>query len=193
MNFLAHIFLSCQSEDLLIGNFITDFLSKKQADQYPPSIKQGIDLHRKIDSFTDNHPMVRQGTKRLQPHHHKYSAVAIDILYDYLLVKNWKRYSGQDFLAFTQETYRLLEKNWDKLPLRLQKQLPEMIADDWLTKYGTEEGMKYVFRRTKQRLSKPEYLDNVVENFMADLPLFDAEFNQFFPDVIALVESECAC
>ena len=193
MNFLAHLFLSCQSEDLLIGNFIADFLNKKEADLYPESIRQGIDLHRKIDSFTDNHPKVRQGTKRLQPFHHKYSAVAIDILYDYLLVKNWSKFSGQNLEDFAQETYRLLEKNFDVLPPKLQKRLPFMIADDWLLKYGTEAGLTFVFEKTQQRLSKPEYLDNVVPNFLKDVDLYDAEFNVFFPEVIEYVELNCAC
>ena len=57
MNFLAHIFLSCGSEDLLIGNFIADFISNKEVNQYDPEVQKGIQLHREIDSYTDNHPV----------------------------------------------------------------------------------------------------------------------------------------
>jgi acyl carrier protein phosphodiesterase len=67
MNFLAHIYLSGDSEDLLIGNFIADFVKGKQYEQFVGSIQKGIFLHRQIDYFTDTHALVRQSTKRLQP------------------------------------------------------------------------------------------------------------------------------
>ena len=70
MNYLAHLFLSCQDDDLLIGNFIADSIRNKEVDNYSAAIQQGIFLHRAIDAYTDIHPVVRQSTKRLHPFHH---------------------------------------------------------------------------------------------------------------------------
>ncbi len=193
MNFLAHLFLSCGNEDLLIGNFIADFISNKEVRQYGPEIQKGILLHRKIDSYTDNHPVVRQGTHRLQPNHHKYAPVVIDILYDHLLAKNWNRYQGQELTEFSQEVYAILENRMEELPKKLKKRLPEMIAGDWLTQYGTEEGMIFTFKKMDERTSFPSNFVSAMEDLKKNYELFENEFNTFFPEVINFVDTHCDC
>ena len=79
MNHLAHFFLSGDDDDLKIGNFIADFISNKEIDDYTEGVQRGIKLHRAIDAFTDTHPIVKQSTKRLHPFHHKYSPVIVNI------------------------------------------------------------------------------------------------------------------
>ena len=49
MNILAHLYLSGQNEDVIIGNFIGDFVKGKQIQKYPEEIVKGIRLHREID------------------------------------------------------------------------------------------------------------------------------------------------
>jgi len=90
MNFLYHLYLSNNDDDLLIGNLIADFIRNEELANYSPEIQKGIFLHRQIDMFTDNHSRVRKGTHRLQPKHHKYSPVVIDIFHDYFLADNWE-------------------------------------------------------------------------------------------------------
>jgi len=53
MNFLAHLFLSFENEDHVIGNFIADSIQNREVRNYPAEIQEGIILHRKIDSFTE--------------------------------------------------------------------------------------------------------------------------------------------
>ncbi|HFC00601.1 MAG TPA: DUF479 domain-containing protein, partial [Phaeodactylibacter sp.] len=116
MNYLAHLFLSFDDEDILIGNFIADFIQNKAVKNYSPAIQKGIYLHRQIDTFTDSHPMVKQGTHRLQAAHHKYAPVIVDIFYDYILANNWERYSDESLDDFCKKTYRILEKRINDLP-----------------------------------------------------------------------------
>ena len=48
MNFLAHIYLSGEGDELLtIGNFIADTIRGKEYLQYPEAMQRGILLHRK--------------------------------------------------------------------------------------------------------------------------------------------------
>ncbi|MEM6697160.1 MAG: hypothetical protein AAF599_02100 [Bacteroidota bacterium] len=84
MNYLAHLFLSCEDEELLIGNFIADFVKNRYREELSPRVLEGIQLHRVIDSFTDRHPVVVQTTRLLHPKHHKYSPVLMDVFFDYL-------------------------------------------------------------------------------------------------------------
>ncbi len=193
MNFLAHIYLSCDNEDLLIGNFIADFIRNKEVPNFSPEIQKGIILHRQIDTFTDEHPLVKKGTRRLQEAHHKYAPVIVDVWYDYLLANNWDRYSGESLDDFCEGVYQVLEKRIDELPLKLQKRLPMMIEHKWLQAYGTDDGIRYTFKRLSERLSKPEYLDGVVDNLLGFNEEMTEEFNLFFPEVIEYVRENCNC
>ena len=193
MNYLAHCFLSCSEEDLLIGNFIADSIRNRDLPALHERVRDGVMLHRKIDTFTDVHPITRQGTARLHPHHGKYAGVVIDIFYDYLLVNNWEKYSGEDPAAWTQNIYRILEKRQTDIPPKLQRSLPHMIRDNWLLRYGTEEGLRFTFSKMKNRVKYPDMMAGAVDNLLNNYAAFNAEFNLFFPEVIAYVEGECKC
>ncbi|MCG8326539.1 MAG: ACP phosphodiesterase [Chitinophagales bacterium] len=193
MNFLAHCFLSCGQEEWLVGNFLADYIGNSPLEQYPAGVQKGILLHRKIDSYTDVHPEVLSGVRRLYSNHHKYAPVVIDVFYDYLLSQNWELYSGQLLREFTQSTYKILMAHLEWMPSHLKKNLPLMIADDWLMSYGTKKGLAYTFSRLRNRLSRPEHLEGVMDSLERDMDLLNAEFNRFFPDVIAYVQESCPC
>ena len=85
MNYLAHILLSGNDRRLQVGNFIGDFVKGTEYEQYPKRIKEGILLHRAIDSFTDNHPVFLETVDMLLPDFGRYSGIMADMFYDYLL------------------------------------------------------------------------------------------------------------
>ena len=55
MNFLAHIYLSGNNDLIKIGNFMADGIRGKDYLKFPEQVKNGILLHRQIDTFTDAH------------------------------------------------------------------------------------------------------------------------------------------
>lgn len=57
MNFLAHLFLGRDTDDLLVGSYLGDFVKGEINGELPTDITRGILLHRHIDSFTDRHPL----------------------------------------------------------------------------------------------------------------------------------------
>ena len=77
----------------------------------------------------------------------------------------------------------------DEMPPNLKKRLPSMIAHDWLQGYSKEQGLRYTFERLKSRLSKPEQLDNVVENLFRHENSLNEGFNIFFPEMIEFVKT----
>ncbi len=193
MNFLAHIFLSCDNEDLLIGNFIADFIRNNEVGNYSSSIQEGIYLHRQIDTYTDKHPIVKQGVHRLQPFHHKYAPVVIDILYDYLLAVNWQRYSGEKLDQFANSIYEILNDRMEELPLKLKKRLPGMIEANWLQAYGTKKGMLFTFQKMDERTSFPSNFSEAFSHLEADFDAYNEEFQTFFPELIQFVDNNCKC
>ncbi len=190
MNFLAHFFLSQGREKLLVGNFLADYIGNRRMRQYPEPIQEGVRLHRMIDSYTDNHPEVLKGVRRLYSDHSKYAPVVIDIFYDYLLAFNWRRYSSQSLDAFTQEVYEVLGRHMEIMPEGLKKHLPHMIADDWLKSYASHNGIADAFRRLKQRVSRPKYLNGALDSLIRDFGPLNEEFNIFFPDIIKEVDKQ---
>jgi len=183
MNFLAHIYLSGEDEGITIGNFIADGIKGKQYKKYPLQIQKGILLHRGIDSFTDQHPTVRQSTKRLHENYGHYSGVIVDILYDHFLAKNWKNYHSQPLDEYVGEFYEMLRKYFEILPTRIQRMMPYMIADNWLLSYATVEGISNILtqmnRRTKER-SKMNLAVIELEQYYTE---FETEFTYFFEEL----------
>ena len=192
MNFLAHCFLSCREEHLLVGNYLADFLNLKEAQQLTPEIQQGISLHRAIDRFTDEHPAVRQSILRLRPFHRKYAPVISDIFYDYLLAKNWQQFSKEDLRIFVDRVYRTLLAWTPFFPEDFQAQARHMIEADWLMSYTHYNGLGYTFLRLQRRISQPDQLENVLENLQSLENELERDFLDFFPDLMDVVDSWCS-
>mgnify|MGYP000161708143 CR=1 FL=1 len=189
MNFLAHLFLSGEDEDIIVGNMIADFIRNKEVAGFSPEVQKGIHLHRLIDSYTDNHEEVRKGTSRLRPHHRKYAPVVIDLFYDYLLAKNWDTYSNISLNDFCQNMYQVLNKRMEEMPLKLKERLPGMIESNWLVKYGTFDGLHYVLEMMDRRTKFPSNFTSGIGDLKVGMEDFNREFNTFFPDVFTYVEN----
>lgn len=187
MNYLAHLYLSGPNQAILLGNFLADFIRKAEDHQYPPEVQRGIELHRRIDYYTDHHPLVVRGTRRLRRAHGHYAPVVIDIFYDYLLSRNWSRFDDRPLAEFSAWAYQALLAQADVLPQRLAQQLRHMVADDWLTGYGDPERLARVFVRLRRRMSRPQLIDGVMDTLERELPALEAEFLGFFPQAIEFV------
>ena len=194
MNFLAHTFLSCQDEQLLVGNFLGDFVRNRDLGNFSLRVQEGVHLHRKIDRYTDQHPLVRKAMSRLYERHSKYASVLIDVFYDYCLSVNWPLYSPEESLeAFSERIYQILNNHLHEMPDRVQERLPRMIEDNWLCGYRTLRGVQKTVRFLQRRTSRPELLEGAIESLQRDEATLNLEFNSFFPEVIAFVQQECFC
>ncbi len=190
MNFLAHFYLSGKADEhLLIGNFLADYLKNAQVNQLPASVQRGVAFHRHIDTYTDQHPEVLKGVRRMYSRHSKYAPVVIDVFYDYFLSLNWDKYADEPLKAFIENVYGRLERHLSLMPRPVRDFVPKMIADNWLETYATHNGIAYTFRRMSRRASKPEYLAGAIETMVAHFDVLNTEFNQFFPDVIAYAQN----
>lgn len=183
MNFLAHIYLSGEDEELIIGNFIADSVKGKKYLQYPEGIKKGIILHRAIDYFTDTHPVVRQSISRLFEVYGHYSGVIVDILYDHFLAKNWKEYALIPLEEFTQNFYKLLQENIETLPKPTQLFMPYMIKDNWLLSYASVEGIGQILKQMNERTKKRSQMHLAIKELELHYDDFENEFTIFFKDL----------
>jgi len=184
MNFLAHIYLSGDDKDIIIGNFIADGIKGSSYTKFPEGIQKGILLHREIDTFTDAHPIVRKSTKRLHEKYGHYSGIIVDILYDHFLAKNWVVYSSVPLDQFVENFYNLLNENHEMLPARIQRMIPFMLADNWLLSYATIPGISKILYQMNFRTKNKSKMNLAVvelEEFYSD---FEKEFTDFFNELI---------
>lgn len=190
MNFLAHIHLSGNNEQLLIGNFITDFIRGKTYQNYPAQIQDGIQLHHKIDRFMDTHPLVKQSIERLYPHFNRYAMVIIDVFYDHFLAKNFHEYHTQSLEDFSQKTYTVLQLHYHWLPDKVQEFLPTMMKHNWLLNYKEFCGIQKALQSLSRRAKYSSNLDQALINLKDDYMFFEERFLQFFPEIMTYVQEE---
>lgn len=190
MNFLAHIYLSGDNEERMIGNFIADFVKGKKMYDYNPGIQKGIELHRKIDYFTDHHPVTSRSKDPLRKKYRHYSGVIVDLFYDHFLAKNFEDYSGIDLKKYSINTYEILNKRREEFPEGVQYFLPFMIERNWLLNYASLEGINRALTGLSKRVNFENRMDEAIHDLEAGYPAFEADFREFFPELITFVEKQ---
>jgi acyl carrier protein phosphodiesterase len=152
MNYLGHAYLSYNHPQVLVGNMISDFVKGKAQFRYERLIQAGIQLHRRIDAFTDDHDATRRAKEIFRPFYRLYSGAIVDVLYDHFLANDTSVFNeASSLLQFSEHTYAVLEEHSVHLPERFVVMLPYMRAQNWLYNYqyrlGIERSLKGLVRR----------------------------------------------
>jgi acyl carrier protein phosphodiesterase len=188
MNFLAHIYLSGENEDLMLGNFIADMVKGRQIENFHQGIVDGILLHRKIDAFTDAHPIVEKSKMRLRNKYRLYAGVVVDMFYDHFLARNWEEYSNHSLNGFVKQAYNVLLRNYFMLPVRARYMLPFMITGNWLSNYRDLERLQQHFEGMARRTPFKSGMEHAVFDLVGFYEEFETEFHTFFPELVQYVE-----
>ena len=190
MNYLAHVYLSGDSNEVKVGNFIGDYVKGTNFKQYTELVQKGILIHRNIDTFTDRHPIIRRSKSQLNPKYHKYSGIIIDIFYDHFLAKEWENFSQESLKKFVYYFYEVLILHFAILPRRVKQFLPIFILNNWLESYLTIEGIGIVLHRMTKRTSLPDYTKFAIDELSSNYEKYRADFYDFFPKLIQFVEEK---
>jgi acyl carrier protein phosphodiesterase len=188
LNYLAHFYLSFGQENLVVGNLLGDFvrgnLHHPRNAAYSEAIKTGIQLHRHIDTFTDEHPVVRACRKQLRPQFGLYSGVVIDMYFDYFLASRFAEFSTTPLRFFAANVYEILAKNRAVLPPEAFLLVESMTKYDWLTNYQYAEGMRRSFGGMSRRFEFLKGIENADEELFENETQYLDFFQQFFPDLV---------
>ena len=189
MNFLAHLFLSgspasATYADVLLGNFIADSVPGRQFENYPSAVQTGIRLHRAIDAYTDQHPVVRRSTQRLRAAGYgKYAGVISDMFLDHFLARNFSEFSPETLAVFTQRVYALLTARQAEMPPRVQHFLPHLTQHNWLLHYAAPKGIARALGGLSRRASAGSGMETAVDELQANYAAYEADFREFFPEL----------
>ncbi|MGH8494005.1 MAG: ACP phosphodiesterase [Moraxellaceae bacterium] len=188
MNYLAHLHLGGTQPAELLGSLFGDFVKGPLRGFYPPEIEAAIRLHRKIDSFTDLHPITLNAKRRFPESRRRYAGILLDIFFDHCLAMHWSQFSAEPLADFTQHVYGVLQASPD-LPGRLAHMAPLMAAQDWLGSYHDFQVLAQVIMGMQRRLSRPEGL----HGSMAELEMLYADLEQdfllFYPELMHFAAS----
>lgn len=190
MNFLAHLYLSGDSEDIQTGNFIGDYVKGSHYNLYDGDIRKGILLHRIIDSYTDNHPAFREAGTIFRQRYGRYSGIVTDIAFDHLLASRWSQFSVYSLREFTSRVHNTLLSGFLKLPFRVQRFLPVMISNKRLEAYATLEGTEKALAIMAKYSSLPDHSEYAVEAIARNEEELHTLFGRFMTDITTFVESE---
>ena len=182
MNFLAHLYLSGNDPEVMVGNFIGDFVKGRNLQEnFGAGIAKGIALHRLIDEFTDHHPVVKQSKDRLWPKYRHYSGVIVDIYYDHFLAAGWPTHSPEPLEKYAARTYQLIKAREAILPKRVNQMLPYMMGGNWLVNYAQLDGIRRALGGMARRATFDSKMDESLEDLRNSYDAFCGEFDAFFP------------
>lgn len=183
MNYLAHSVLSFGNNELIVGNFIADSMHGNNFSGLPAGIVRGIMLHRKIDSFTDAHPVYRTSKHRFRKEFDKYSGVLMDIIYDHFLAKNFEHYVSVPLQEYATGIYKVLQDNMDFLPENARRFYGYMTERNILFHYSTLEGIETVLTHLSHRIRHRYELQLAMPILEREYDEIETEFAVFFGEL----------
>jgi len=190
MNYLAHIYLSGNDDDLKIGNFIADFIKPRDVLELPLNQQMGVKLHQKIDRFTDTHLEVRKVRELFFDEFRHYSAVIVDVIFDHYLARNWQHYHSTELIEFAQSFYQLLETRYDYFPEQVQKIIPHLISGDWLSNYGRLSGLEMILKQMNNRTKNITSLHSCISTVETHDEFIASKFKRFFSELVVFSKEE---
>jgi len=182
MNFLFHMILSGDDEQLLVGNFMGDFVKGPLQNRFPPRIRHGVYMHRKIDSHADRHPVYRRSRQRLSPEYGLFRGVMLDLFYDHLLCNGWEAWCEKPFDRYLAGARVAIERHRDSLPVEMRRLVP-FIFHDLLPSYATIAGIGKALSRLSRRITRANPLCGGEAELRRNFDGLMEDFNLLTPEL----------
>jgi acyl carrier protein phosphodiesterase len=191
MNFLAHLYLADPTPHAWMGAVLPDLVRIRGAGGLHPAVYAAVIQHRRIDLFTDTHPLVARAKGRLFARHGRYSGILVDMFFDHFLACDWARYSPTPRPDFIAAVHRAFAAHRDLWPGPAGAIIDRLIAQDWLSSYATVAGMERALARMShrfaERFDRAVDLTPAVEDLVQCRDGLAGDFHGFFPELIAAV------
>ncbi len=189
MNYLLHLFMAGDDRESLVGNMMGDFIKGRLDDRYPPGIRDGIELHRRIDSFAAGNRFFLRSKRRIDDSFGHYRGILVDVFYDHFLAANWEDYSSVPFSEYIRHAYRILAEYEAVMPERLRQALPRMFSGNWLLSYRDRDGVATILERMSGRIRRANPLGAGICQLTGNYQPLHEDFRCFMPVLTEYVES----
>ena len=149
----------------------------------PAQVRTGLYHHRAVDAFTDRHPEVIASKQLFSAQRRRFAGVALDILYDHYLLRNWKLFSHVDSDTFIDQVYRELDANSSLMPEPMQRVTGHIVRNDWFRSYRNLENIGYALDRVAGRIRFTNAFSGIIEEIEEHDDELERRFLQFFPEL----------
>jgi acyl carrier protein phosphodiesterase len=187
MNYLAHAYLSFNDPEILVGNMISDYVKGKKKFDFSPGIQQGMELHRAIDTFTDEHAVTKEAKEIFRPHYRLYAGAFIDVVYDHYLATDPSVFNEASLQEFAARTYQLLEPYTAVFPERFAGMFPYMKTQNWLYNYRERWGIEKSLHGVVRRATYLTESETAFRLFEEHYTLLLQYYQLFFPELLQFV------
>jgi acyl carrier protein phosphodiesterase len=183
MNFLAHLALADATAESLIGNLAGDFVKGRVDESLPEGIRRGIVEHRRIDSFTDTHPIAGTFRRIIAEEHGHYAKVIADMFFDHFLAAGFVDYHDESLSSFLARTFAIMDPHQDAMPGRLRNLYPRIRDGRWLESYRDIDGIHVALTNLSYRLSKRPHLEDATPLLRTTREPLQKLFAEFYPQL----------
>lgn len=179
MNYLGHLYFSGNDTELMTANLFGDFVKGSNLSAYPDKIQEGIRLHRAIDHYIDTLPVVLELYHELYASLPKVTSVAVDLYFDHLLAKNWEKYHGQPLTEYLNAYYAKVDLENETYTPEFKLMMHRLIEFNWISYYGTLDGLDKACNGVSARISFPNELKNGLQVFLHHKKRITAVFEEY--------------
>lgn len=183
MNHLAHVFLAPDSPEARVGSILGDFTRGVNVAALPDSVRFGVRHHLAVDSFTDKHPDVLASKRLFSTQRRRFAGVALDILYDYFLLRHWGKFTDTDQGTFIRNVYIELQSNESLMSPDMTRATRHMVAHDWFGSYRELDNIGYALDRVATRIRFQNSFAGIIEEIRPIHSELETRFLSFFPDL----------
>ncbi|MDX1634109.1 MAG: ACP phosphodiesterase [Marinobacter sp.] len=183
MNHLAHLYLSPPSMEARVGNLLGDFARGLDPQQLPAEVRRGLENHRAVDAFTDQHPDVLAAKRLFSSKRRRFAGVALDILFDHYLLRHWDAFANTPKAEFIDNAYRDLAQGRYLMPEAMARVTRRMIEDNWLESYEDLTNIGFALDRVAGRIRFANEFAGIIEEIRPLDAALEAHFLSFFPQL----------
>ena len=166
----------------MLANLFGDFVKGRNFSHFPQEIQNGVILHRKIDSYMDQHQSVMALKLKLYEELPKVAGVAVDLFFDHLLAKNWSNHHAMNYEDFLDEFYTHRSDIEKSLSDEFLSFISIFRTRKWLNHYPTSYGLEKSCQGVSARISFPNTLKdapNIFYKYESDITIV---FNEYMKD-----------
>ncbi|TWO79852.1 ACP phosphodiesterase [Denitratisoma oestradiolicum] len=183
MNFLAHAWLAGEGAEDRLGALIGDFVKGPLPGLLPTDLAAGVELHRRVDSYADDHPAFQRSRGRVSRERRRYAGIMVDMFYDHFLALHWDHFGREPLADYVAELYDQANQQIIHLPPTFRRTLSYMQEENWLLSYRTTDAIVLTLDRLAHyRLRQPNRLGGGGEELLADYRGYEEDFFEFIAD-----------
>ena len=186
MNYLAHSMISLELDkkltkdrSTLYGNFTGDFYKGKiEKINLPENLKEGVVLHRIIDSISDRENNYLNNI--LSKDFDIFKGIVSDIVIDHFISKNFYSIFNENINDIEKKILYTIHDNKRYFPLKFYDSFDWVVKNKAMSNYSNLNFLERVFTGMSKRIRKGEILLLAIKKISENYKIFEEKsINEF--------------